>query len=65
VKNLPSRSVEVVCEGEEEKIEQFIDLIRIKQYPISVEKVEVDYSDARAEFADFEIIREEDLTEAV
>ena len=39
VKNLPDGSVEVVCEGEREKIEQFIDLIWIKQYPISVEAV--------------------------
>ncbi|OFV67744.1 MAG: acylphosphatase [Candidatus Syntrophoarchaeum caldarius] len=65
VKNLPDGSVEVVCEGEREKIEQFIDLIWIKQYPISVEDIEVDYSDATGEFRDFEIIREEDLTEAV
>jgi len=65
VKNIPESSVEVVCEGKREKIERFIDKIRIKQYLISVEKIEVDYSDARAEFVDFEIIREEDLTEAV
>ena len=65
VKNLPDRSVEVICEGEQEKIERFIDKIRIRQYPISVEDIEVDYSDATGEFRDFEIIREEDLTEAV
>ena len=65
VKNLPDGSVEVVCEGEREKIEQFINLIWIKQYPISVEDIEVDYSDSTGEFRDFEIIREEDLTEAV
>ena len=65
VKNLPDRSVEVICEGEREKIERFIDKIRIRQYPISVEDIEVDYSDATGEFRDFEIIREEDLTEAV
>ena len=63
VKNLPDRSVEVICEGEQEKIERFIDRIRIRQYPISVEDIEVDYSDATGEFRDFEIIREEDLTE--
>lgn len=64
IKNLPDRTVEVVCEGRKENIEKFAAQIKIKEYPIRVDKVDITYSKATREFKDFDIIREEDITEA-
>ncbi len=64
VKNLKDGTVKVVCEGKKEKIEQLIKKIRIREYPIDVREVKVDYSKPTGEFKEFEIIREEKLPEA-
>ncbi|MBN2251524.1 MAG: acylphosphatase [Candidatus Altiarchaeota archaeon] len=65
VRNLADGTVEVVCEGPREKIDEFIQRIRIKQYPISVEDIGVRYSKATGEYGDFSIVRDEDLNMVV
>ncbi len=65
VENLEDGTVKVVCEGEDDEIEKFIDDIRIDKYPIKVTDIEVKYSDPTGEFEYFDIVREEDFTKAV
>ncbi len=57
VENVKPYDVRVVAEGEETKMERFIDEIRIKRYPIDVEHLEVQFEDFKAEFEYFEIRR--------
>ncbi len=64
VKNLADGTVQVICEGEENSIKELIQTIDIKQYPIRVEKIDVEYKKPTGEFRTFEVIREEDLTTA-
>jgi len=64
VKNLDDGTVEVVCEGDKEDIEEFVEKIRVREYPIFVESVKVEYSEPTGEFKHFDIIREKDITEA-
>ena len=59
VENLKPYDVKVVAEGEEEKLREFIELIKIKRFPIFVESIEVEWSDATGEFSYFEIKRGE------
>jgi acylphosphatase len=65
VKNMEDGSVEVVCEGPKDKIQELVKKIQIKQYPIKVESIDVKYSKAKGDFKAFEIVRDEDLTTAV
>lgn len=62
VKNLDDGTVEIVCEGEESPIRDFLEKINIIQYPIRVENIDVVYKDPTWEYKTFEVIREEDLT---
>ena len=64
VRNLEDGTIEVICEGNKEDIETLTQKIRIDQYPIRVEGIDVEYSKATGEFRDFEVVREEDITEA-
>ncbi len=64
VKNLDDGTVQVICEGEEDSIKGLLEKINIRQYPIRVEKIDVEYKKPVGEFTTFEIIREEDLTTA-
>jgi len=57
VENVKPYDVRVVAEGEDTKMEQFIEEIRIKRYPIDVEHLEVQFEDYKAEFEYFEIRR--------
>jgi acylphosphatase len=59
VENVKPYDVRIVAEGEDENIDQFIALIRIKKYPIDVESIEVNFEDFKAEFEYFEIKRGE------
>jgi acylphosphatase len=61
VKNLEDGTVKVVCEGRSKDIEEFINRIKIHEYPIRVDDVIVEYFPATGEFKDFTIIREEDI----
>ncbi len=64
VKNLADGTVEIVCEAEKQNIEKFVEKIKVRAYPIFVENVKVEYSKATDEFKQFDIIREENITEA-
>lgn len=52
VRNLPDGRVEVVCEGEKEEIERFIEAIksRMGRY---IESLEMKWGEARLEFDEF------------
>jgi len=55
VKNLPDGRVEAVFEGEKEKIEEIIDWLKSHPGMSKVEKVEVDWQEAKGDFENFEI----------
>ncbi|MGC8832243.1 MAG: acylphosphatase [Thermoproteota archaeon] len=59
VENLKPYDVKIVAEGSEEKLKQFIELVKIRKFPIFVESLEVSWSDATGEFSHFEIKRGE------
>jgi acylphosphatase len=59
VENLKPYDVKIVAEGDEEKLKQFIELIKIQKFPIFVEALEVSWQDATGEFNYFEIKRGE------
>jgi len=59
VENLKPYDVRIVAEGDEEKLKQFIELIKIQKFPIFVERLEVSWQDATGEFNYFEIKRGE------
>jgi len=65
VRNLENGSVEIICEGSKKGVQEFIQKIQIKQYPVKVESVDVKYSKATGEFKDFEIIRHENIQVAI
>lgn len=62
VENLDDGTVHIVCEGHKDRIRELIEKINIKQYPISVVKIDVKYANPTGKFKTFEIIRNEDLT---
>ncbi|MEM1548230.1 MAG: acylphosphatase [Thermoproteota archaeon] len=57
VENLKPYDVKIVAEGDEEKLRQFIGLLKIQKYPIFVEELDVSWYDATGEFSYFEIKR--------
>jgi acylphosphatase len=57
VENVMPYDVRIVAEGEDSKMERFVEEIRIKRYPIDVEHLEVRFEDFKAEFEYFEIKR--------
>jgi len=59
VENLKPYDVLIVAEGDEENLREFIKLIRIRKYPISVEELKAEWGDATGEFEYFEIKRGE------
>ena len=59
VMNLKNGEVEIVAEGSEEDLREFIDAINITQRPIVVRSFTVRWEEATGEYADFEIIRGE------
>ncbi|WP_214021265.1 acylphosphatase [Methanoculleus sp.] len=59
VKNLKNREVEIVAEGSEQDLRDFINAINIIQRPIAVKSFTVRWEEATGEYADFEIIRGE------
>jgi len=65
VKNLDDGRVEVVCEGEEEKIRSFLDDVQIRREPVSVENVEVAFEEPTREFPAFRIVAGELVEEMV
>ena len=59
VKNLKNREVEIVAEGSEQDLREFINEINIIRRPIAVRSFTVRWEEATGEYADFEIIRGE------
>ncbi|MEM2948867.1 MAG: acylphosphatase [Candidatus Bilamarchaeaceae archaeon] len=60
VKNLEDEvSVEIIAEGEEKQLDEFLKLIHIKRYPIEVEKIDVHKEKPTGEFRYFKIVRGE------
>ena len=57
VENLKPYDVKIVAEGDEEKLKQFIESVRIQKFPIFVESLEVSWQEATGEFSFFEIRR--------
>ncbi len=55
VENLKPYDVRIVVEGEKDILEEFIEKIQVKQPPIIVERVDVEYKKATGEFEYFEI----------
>lgn len=59
VKNIKPYDVQIIAEGEDSNIEQFIRQIKIKRFPINVEMVEVQLKEFKSEFEYFKIKRGE------
>ncbi|MBU4076852.1 MAG: acylphosphatase [Euryarchaeota archaeon] len=59
VENIKPYDVRIVCEGDKASIDSFLRLIRIKEYPIDVENLDVRFEDATGEFEYFEIKRQD------
>jgi acylphosphatase len=59
VENTKPYDVRIVAEGENSNLERFIEEIKIKKYPIDVERLEVRFEDFKGEFEYFEIKRGE------
>jgi acylphosphatase len=57
VKNLDTGEVEIVAEGSEQDLRDFINAINIIRKPIAVKSFTVRWEEATGEYADFEIIR--------
>ncbi len=57
VENIKPYDVRIVCEGERTKVKSFINQIKIKESPIDVEEVMVNFEGATGEFDYFEIKR--------
>ncbi len=62
VENIKPYDVRIVCEGDKASIESFVRLIRMKEYPVEVENLDIRFGDATGEFEYFEIKRG-DMTE--
>jgi acylphosphatase len=62
VENIKPYDVRIVCEGNKASIDSFVRLVRIKEYPIDVEHLDIRFEDATGEFEYFEIKRG-DMTE--
>ena len=64
VRNLEDEvSVEIIAEGEENNLNEFLKLINIHDYVIQVEKIEVKEEKATGEFKYFKILRGEPTEE--
>ena len=59
VENVKPYDVRIVAEGDNSTMERFIEEIKIKKYPIDVERLEVHFEDFKAEFEYFAIKRGE------
>ncbi len=57
IENIKPYDVRIVCEGDKASIDSFVRLIRIKEYPIEVEHMDIGFGDATGEFEYFEIKR--------
>jgi len=56
VKNTPDGRVEIVAEGDKEKLEELVDWCRKGPLFAKVEEVEVEWQESTGEFSSFEIL---------
>ena len=66
IRNLEGYDVEIIAEGRPDNLQQFTTDIRIQEFPISVEHIEVSEGQYTGEYSYFEIIRgspEDELAE--
>ena len=56
VQNLPDGSVSVIAEGEEEKLKQFLVLLRTGSLLSRVDNIEISFEEATDKFSKFDII---------
>jgi len=56
VKNLPDGTVEIVAQGEEEHLKEFLKKIKRGSLPSKVERVNVEWREPRNTFESFEMI---------
>ena len=56
-------SVEIIAEGDEKQLEEFVKLVNIQDSPVHVEKLDVSYEDPTDEFKYFKIRRGEPTEE--
>jgi acylphosphatase len=57
VENVKPYDVRIVCEGARSAIDSFVELIRIKDFPITVEALDVSFEPATGDYEYFEIKR--------
>jgi len=57
VRNLPDGSVEMVCEGDKDKLGKVIQFCRVGPSGARVRNVDVDWVDFKGDFRDFRITR--------
>ena len=55
VRNIPDGSVEVICEGDKDKLDRVIQFCRVGPSGARVRSVDVDWFDFRGEFRGFRI----------
>ncbi|MEW5761131.1 MAG: acylphosphatase [Candidatus Thermoplasmatota archaeon] len=55
VENLNDGTVRIVCEGEKKIIEKFAEKIKIKNELMEVERIDIEYEEAKNEFNRFEV----------
>jgi acylphosphatase len=61
VMNLEDGRVEIIAEGEDRSVEQFLDRINIRKYPVFVVSIEVEEERYRGEFSSFKVLRDKDV----
>jgi|SRR3972149_3658671 len=65
ITNLKDGRVEITAEGEDKDIEEFIEHINIRKYPIFVEEIKVEEASYKGEFGSFRVIRDKDLQKEI
>ena len=58
VRNLEDGTVEIICEGPEDRLDEFSRMINIRKYPIRVDDLKRRITKASGEFKDFDIIKD-------
>ena len=65
VENLDDETVRIICEGERDSIERFIEEIRVAKEPIKVDNIQTKYSEPTGKYKKFDIITGEISEELV
>ena len=57
IQNIEPYDVRMIAEGDEKRLKQFIEAIKIERYPIFVKELDVEWGDATGELEYFDVIR--------